>query len=468
MFKDSETSQYEFQSSGCSKNQERKSSDPAVTLSTERQKGCPHTTFQLGGNLGFCSDLNFDHFSDVGKFLLREELAKRTPDRLLILKMQKHFSTWCNRFERIRSGLNISCLNISENLHTYRWFTPSLKQRFIRLIGETLNILGKVECLTAEFGFWSQQDGLKLLLAISLGGGRKLKYFHAWRIFYPGQLPIDDPIEDCFLEDPFVPTDESDIPDDSLKQCMWDLYILKLSFITPDDSLLLLNTALQGLDNLVVLSIEYSALAGGQGNALCQLGCVRTGKLRRLNLLYTKYDHSSYTKRHISAEAWKWAGEKNPHFKVTLIAIRMADYDSISSILTPYMPLEKMFASSVILSKESLRLDLTARVLIRNYEAQIKSLILHVDFYEHGIVSSIRKLLLLLTSLENFEYRGVIDKVDSLRDVLFQTLQDSPSIRRLHFYLTPDEENTISFDEFYSELKINFHKQNVDFVITTI
>ncbi|CAH1402979.1 unnamed protein product [Nezara viridula] len=396
----------------------------------------------------------YDRYSfptELAKYLWTFRSTRAKPDAVYLSQFRKCFIAAIHKFKMSHKEIIINNLMLNDSLYCLNWFNHQSKQQIITILTKVMREQNHLNWISAENTFLRLEDGLKLLLAISITSGISLKGLHLWYFFGEGVLPITSR-EVLSLEDPFIPY-KFDF-DDKLISYTFFSFVMRGDYCIPRIlKPLVLHLALYYLEYLVRLSVEYRYLAGGQGESLLYLGCIRNGTLRELNMLYTNNDDLYFTKRYICHNAWKKAYKLCPCLRINFVAPQVKTFHSVGPVLINYMPLEGFYASTGLKSDdEPVLFHGLVHTLVTNFKKFLKKINLYLCRPMTPVDHVIARLLMDLPFLEEFTYRGPLENISSLHIILKYIENNSLRIKKFHFYLTEDPCNPEPYIKAMSEI----------------
>uniref|UniRef100_A0A161MCE4 F-box only protein 39 n=1 Tax=Triatoma infestans TaxID=30076 RepID=A0A161MCE4_TRIIF len=146
-----------------------------------------------------------------------------------------------------------------------------------------------------------------------------------------------------------------------------------------------------------------------------------------LYLLCTPKDLPNVTDQVITQQTWNVALTSCPELNVHLIFSCVPYYDYIKTIVNPIIPLVSFYMDSSISHLDIEHLNswyfgCTVKMLISFFPYQLKVLSFHIWHSNERVDVSICKCITHCYRLEQFEYRGPFDKLDTIEDYVLSLL----------------------------------------------
>ncbi|XP_024217116.1 uncharacterized protein [Halyomorpha halys] len=394
-----------------------------------------HNAFLFAGGERYClplayqGDLSFplsiscvNMKNKVSKYLWNLRCLPITSDSKLFYNLCQVIS---KALKKLEAGSVFECevLILNDILGYYSSLHQTKKYNFIQMISRLLSYPNNVKWISAENEFLCESDGLRLLLVFSIGTGKTLEYLHIWNFFRnPGFNSYSHSKEGSTNNFSNWRKIAADLLDLGFKTGVWDSIVspLYMGDIPEDFRYFAYYLCLCTLKNLNTLSIKYSMLAGGKGESLCHLECIKNGRLKVLNLLCTQGDMPRKTSQLIYNSSWMKALIYSPLLKVNLV---------------------------------------------------IKRISLELWYTPSNIDSSVTKLISTCQLLEEFEYRGTFDNIATVEDICEFYVTKNTRIRKLYLLIREDpccpDYYKKTLKVFQSTYEGHFINNGIDFLVST-
>ncbi|KAK9498878.1 hypothetical protein O3M35_003433 [Rhynocoris fuscipes] len=331
-----------------------------------------------------------------------------------------------------------------------------------------------------ENALFTPQEGIRFLYIFGFLAGKYIEYMNLGYFFKYGSHPIIDPLRNEYtIYDSFEFTeDDANLASDEEIHHYWNLLMNKKFdlAIEPKELLHIYKITLNFFNTLTSLHIHYSYLCERQGKPLCQIGSILNGTLEVLYILCTKHDLPETTKQYISTDAWKRALQTCPNLKVYFMISCVPHYDSIKKIVLPVIPLVGFYMDSglgTIHQDNSSKwyIGCTIKMLISYFYHSLRTLNLHLWHSNQKVDIVVCKCITEFFYLEEFEYRGPFDKLDTLKELCDFITSNNLRIRLFHVYILEDpcypELYQEAISAVYEEYKSKFIARDINFLLQT-
>uniref|UniRef100_A0A1B6KPH8 Uncharacterized protein n=1 Tax=Graphocephala atropunctata TaxID=36148 RepID=A0A1B6KPH8_9HEMI len=240
--------------------------------------------------------------------------------------------------------------------------------------------------------------------------------------------------------------------------------------------------ALSGLRNLTTLSINYSLLADGTGDALLSIGSVVKGRLKDLELLCEMRDTPSPThlqyhqqaRQAIPDRIWKRVLKHCPHLKVHLVCVTMSNYDITKLFITKSIPLNSLHIDNGFcptLIKPQLMFFSTLKFLYLNFKETLEHVSILLWHSSGRIDGELEKFIKEAINLHHFEYYGPIQYKSTINRLCDAALLSSPELENFKLMVQGDPcYPHIARDltaELYQKYKPKFDGRSIQFYLGT-
>ncbi|XP_014290373.1 uncharacterized protein [Halyomorpha halys] len=449
-----------------------------------------HNAFLFAGGERYClplayqGDLSFplsiscvNMKNKVSKYLWNLRCLPITSDSKLFYNLCQVIS---KALKKLEAGSVFECevLILNDILGYYSSLHQTKKYNFIQMISRLLSYPNNVKWISAENEFLCESDGLRLLLVFSIGTGKTLEYLHIWNFFRnPGFNSYSHSKEGTnnFSNWRKIAADLLDL---GFKTGVWDSIVspLYMGDIPEDFRYFAYYLCLCTLKNLNTLSIKYSMLAGGKGESLCHLECIKNGRLKVLNLLCTQGDMPRKTSQLIYNSSWMKALIYSPLLKVNLVIIQVIRFDELKHIFQEKMPLQGFHLSCTGIpingwETDTWLLDHTIKLMLNYYLNTLKRISLELWYTPSNIDSSVTKLISTCQLLEEFEYRGTFDNIATVEDICEFYVTKNTRIRKLYLLIREDpccpDYYKKTLKVFQSTYEGHFINNGIDFLVST-
>ncbi|XP_066901188.1 uncharacterized protein [Halyomorpha halys] len=399
--------------------------------------------------------------TELAKFIWTCRSTRAKPDMVYLRQLRRYLLSAIHKFKASHNKIIINNLMLNDSLYCLNWFDHQSKLHIFEILTSCFREQKHLNWISAENTLLLIEDGLRLLLSISICCGLSLRALHLWYFFSAGALPIKTNNERT-EEDPYIAY-RTEL-DEIMMNYMFFCFVMRTDYTIPKImQSLVLHVAYHNLEYLEILSVEYRYIAGSQGESLLYLGCLRHGTLRELNILFTRNDYVENTRRFVCASAWKKAYKICPCLRINFVAPEVTSFSSVLPVLVTCMPLEGFYASTGFRTDGgTIMFDKLVRSLITNFKKFLKKINLYLWRPRSPVDLIIAKLFMELTFLEEFTYRGPLENITSLHNILQYIEKNSLRIKKFHFYLTEDPCNPEPYIKAMNEIYEQYEPSFVD------